>query len=246
MIKVHGALAAATLLLSLVVGNSTVLAQAPMAQAPQADAPRAEAQTVPGPDRSLTGDAVCTRCHDESETRAILSIYQTKHGVKGDSRTPGCQSCHGTSEKHLKDKKFPPDVTFGENKSVARVQNAVCLGCHKADRRARWDGGQHQLNDVACASCHQVHARVDPVLDRYTQAAVCFTCHKEQRADSLKVSTHAIDTGKVVCSDCHNVHGSAGPKTTEEEYGQRNLLHLPRRETRSVPLGASACDRGLH
>jgi DmsE family decaheme c-type cytochrome len=41
---------------------------------------------------------------------------------------------------------------------------------------------------------------------------VCFTCHKEQRADTHKISTHPIDAGKVVCSDCHNPHGSVGPK----------------------------------
>ena len=207
MTKMHGALAEAIVLLSLVLGNQRAIAQAPPADAPQADA-----QTVPRPDRSLTGDAVCTRCHDESETRAILSIYQTKHGVKGDSRTPGCQTCHGTSEKHLRDKKIPPDVTFGVNKSGTRVQDAVCLGCHKADKRARWDGGQHQLNDVSCTACHEVHAPVDPVLDRQTQTEVCFTCHKEQRADTLKVSTHPIDAGKIVCANCHNLHGSAGPK----------------------------------
>src|ERR1039457_1694677 len=43
----------------------------------------------------LKRDQVCTRCHDESETKPILSIYQTKHGVRGDPRTPMCQPCHG-------------------------------------------------------------------------------------------------------------------------------------------------------
>ncbi len=50
---------------------------------------------------SLKKDAICTRCHDESETTPILAIYQTKHGVRGDSRTPNCQTCHGESLKHL-------------------------------------------------------------------------------------------------------------------------------------------------
>ncbi|MEX8497584.1 MAG: hypothetical protein AB3X41_05410, partial [Leptothrix ochracea] len=42
-------------------------------------------------------DAVCTKCHDESEAKPLLSIYQTKHGVRADARTPSCQSCHGRS-----------------------------------------------------------------------------------------------------------------------------------------------------
>ena len=51
---------------------------------------------------ALKKDAVCTKCHDESEIKPVLEIYQTKHGVKGDPRTPGCQSCHGASDAHVK------------------------------------------------------------------------------------------------------------------------------------------------
>ena len=57
---------------------------------------------VPGmaeADRSLEGDKKCTLCHNEASGH-VLSIYQTKHGVKGDPRTPGCQSCHGESTLH--------------------------------------------------------------------------------------------------------------------------------------------------
>ncbi|MEN6588035.1 MAG: DmsE family decaheme c-type cytochrome, partial [Sulfuricella sp.] len=175
---------------------------------------------------ALNKDAVCTKCHDESETKPILAIYQTKHGVKGDSRTPACQSCHGDSEKHLhgdpKQKgRAQPDVIFGTKKgassgflpSETKVQNAACLACHDKDlNRTHWDGGQHQANDVACVSCHEIHNAHDKVRERKTQTQVCFACHKEQRADTHKISTHPIDAGKVICSDCHNPHGSAGPK----------------------------------
>lgn len=51
---------------------------------------------------ALKKDNACTRCHDSEETKPILSIYQTKHGVKADSRTPTCQSCHGESKNHTK------------------------------------------------------------------------------------------------------------------------------------------------
>ena len=42
---------------------------------------------------ALKKDEVCNKCHDESENAPILSLYQTKHGVRGDARTPICQSC---------------------------------------------------------------------------------------------------------------------------------------------------------
>lgn len=175
---------------------------------------------------ALNKDAVCTKCHDADEIKPILSIYQTKHGVKADPRAPSCQSCHGESEKHLKGDpnqkgRAAPDILFGAKRgtsgsyapSDAKEQNAACLSCHDKDsKRTHWEGGAHQTGDVACSSCHVTHAAHDKVRGKKTQTEVCFACHKEQRAQSHKISTHPIDAGKVVCSDCHNPHGSAGPK----------------------------------
>jgi DmsE family decaheme c-type cytochrome len=171
-------------------------------------------------------DAVCTKCHDESESKPILAIYQTPHGVSGDGRTPSCQSCHGESSKHVAGnaegggKARPaPDIIFGSKHSTAgyaatdaQTQTETCLTCHKAGLRQHWPGSQHQVNDVPCASCHTVHAAKDPVLVKALQPAVCFDCHKEQRAQTKQVSTHPLDAGKMACSDCHNPHGSSGPK----------------------------------
>lgn len=165
-------------------------------------------------------DAICTRCHDESEQAPILALYQTKHGVKGDARTPACQTCHGESEKHLKGDpgtkgRAAPDVVFKKGvypASEEKVRAGQCLSCHKGTKRTHWEGGAHAVNQLACNDCHQNHAPVDKVITKRTQTEVCFRCHKEQRADSHKISSHPIDAGKVVCSDCHNPHGSAGPK----------------------------------
>ncbi len=165
-------------------------------------------------------DALCTKCHDESENAPVLSIYQTKHGVRGDARAPTCQSCHGQSDSHLKGdqdgKGRPsPDVVFKKGiypKSTEDQRSGQCITCHKGAKRNNWAGSAHPVNDVVCNDCHKVHKPADPVLAKQTQTQVCFTCHKEQLADSKKHSTHPIDLKKVVCSDCHNPHGSNGPK----------------------------------
>lgn len=177
--------------------------------------------------RRLDRDAVCTKCHDESESKPILAIYQTPHGVTGDGRTPSCQSCHGESAKHLAgnadggegSKRPAPDVIYGSKHSSAgyaasdpQTQTETCLTCHKAGLRMHWPGSQHQTNDVVCANCHTIHSATDPMLVKLLQPPVCFGCHKEQRAQIKQISAHPLDAGKMACSDCHNPHGSSGPK----------------------------------
>ncbi len=161
----------------------------------------------------MEGDAICTRCHDETEYVPVLSIGKTPHGTQADGRTPTCTSCHGDSKAHLDDENAPVDRQFGaQSPTPAAERNAACLGCHQGGDRIHWQMSTHNANDIACTSCHQLHTQHDKVRDRVTQAEVCFACHKQQRMEVSKFSRHPVEEGKVVCSDCHNTHGSAGPK----------------------------------
>ena len=171
----------------------------------------------------LKGDAKCTSCHDESDSPQLLAIGKTRHGTNADGRTPTCTSCHGESAAHIghkgSDKPPKPDRTFGKNTATpAAERNFACLTCHQKDSsRHLWAGSAHETRGVACTSCHSVHAAHDKVRDKRTQPEVCFTCHKEQRAQVNKPSHHPVLEGKVSCSDCHNVHGSAGPKLMKRD-----------------------------
>lgn len=172
-------------------------------------------------DLILKGDAKCTGCHDEGDEPvpsmlelhpSVLSIGKTKHGTKADGRTPTCTDCHGESEKHLNHKgstKPPkPDRVFSKNgTSPASIRNEACISCHQGDKRIHWQSSAHASADVACNSCHQVHAKNDKVRDKANQADVCYTCHKEQRSQLGRPSRHPIPEGKMTCSSCHNVHG---------------------------------------
>lgn len=169
-------------------------------------------------DLVLNGDAKCTACHDEGDAPGLLAIGKTKHGTRADGRTPSCTSCHGDSASHTGYKgsaKPPaPDRSFGKKSTnTAAERNTACLTCHEKDtKRHQWTGSAHQVNDVSCTSCHEVHTAHDKVRDKRTQPQVCYACHKEQRSESKKMSHHPIGEGKVTCSDCHNAHGSAAGK----------------------------------
>lgn len=204
----HRALAILAVVAGLAGSTSALAADAP--------ATKLSADTK---DIVLKGDAKCTRCHDEADAPALLSIGKTRHGSRADSRAPTCTSCHGESDAHTakveNGKERPPvDRLFGKSsKTPVAARNEACLTCHQKDaKRSHWEGSVHQSRDVACTSCHQVHTAHDKVRDKRTQPEVCYACHKEQRAQVNKPSHHPIPEGKMGCSDCHNGHGSTGPK----------------------------------
>ena len=167
--------------------------------------------------KSLARDAVCTGCHNENWRVPVLSLYQTRHGNRADPRAPNCQSCHGESSAHQKDPiGTSPEVVFGgksKHLSSADERSASCLSCHESRilPRTLWAGSQHQSRGVTCSNCHDIHAPTQRVFNKITQPEVCFECHKTQRAQTHRISTHPILAGKVACSDCHNPHGSTGP-----------------------------------
>ena len=197
-------------------------------------------------DPEPTGSAFCVTCHDEDDMpdmtgtahgpslkkvppmkAAAEALASRVMGDPTNPRAPTCISCHGESKEHAYSKKAndlpKPDRTFGKiygkfTKIEADVRSQVCQTCHDGDpKRMLWVGSQHQASDVACDSCHKVHTKRDELLRRVSQADTCYTCHKEQRVQVNKPSHHPIPEGKMTCSDCHNVHGSAGPKLAKRD-----------------------------
>ena len=206
---------------------------------------------------ALAKDATCTTCHNASTGHAT-AIYESRHGNKADSRTPSCQSCHGPSDAHVSDPaNVPPTVVFGaksKHLSPAADRNASCLTCHAKNvlPRTNWTGSMHESQGLACTNCHNIHAAEQKVLSKATQAEVCFTCHKTQRAQIRHLSSHPLARHQSGSPPKMVVLGLSRPswvdrtETARQEHGERNLLHLPRRKARAVPLGAHARRRRLH
>ena len=165
--------------------------------------------------------AQCVECHDEED---LPDWSKSAHAVTVDKRTPTCVSCHGPSPTHI-DKpegvsgRPTPDRVFRKNGGAQpNERSEACLSCHDKDaKRMLWAGSQHSEADVACTACHKIHVNEDKVRTRLGEVQVCYTCHKEQRVQMSKPSHHPVPEGKMKCSDCHNVHGSIGPKLAKRD-----------------------------
>jgi DmsE family decaheme c-type cytochrome len=167
------------------------------------------------------GSKACIECHDAED---LTDSSRHAHSHPTDARAPGCTSCHGPSRDHVKKppgaKEQPkPDIMFGKKTaSPVAVRNATCTSCHSKDpKRMLWAGSQHEAADIACNSCHKNHTNNDRALARSTETELCYACHKEQRTQLSRASHHPIPEGKMTCSDCHNVHGSAGAKLARRD-----------------------------
>lgn len=199
-----------------------VLLAASVAHA-QPPKPADEPAEVAAPPGTYAANAVQTCLRECHQKEPITFILQTPHAVKGDARTPfaqhQCETCHGPSPEHIAESGKPVTVVFkGKLASPAAERNAKCLSCHGAGLRMHWSGSQHESRGVACNDCHTIHATDQKVLRKATQADVCYACHKNERAQSRRISTHPLAatglsaSAKMSCSDCHNPHGSTGPK----------------------------------
>jgi DmsE family decaheme c-type cytochrome len=198
------------LLLALAACVGVCLAGAALA----ADAPQDKKDLI------LKGDAKCTGCHDEADDPtpsmlelhpSVLSIGKTRHGTQADGRTPTCTDCHGASESHINHKGSgkPPksDRIFTKGTATpVEARNDACLSCHQGGKHINWQSSTHANRDVACTDCHNVHAKKDKVRDKFEQTDVCFTCHKEQRAQMNRPSHHPVPEGQMACTSCHDVH----------------------------------------
>lgn len=157
----------------------------------------------------------CFGCHKSQKQTYQDSVHGRAFSTDA---TAGCQSCHGGGAAHNEvagedDYTGPLKIESFKRASVTPGDKSrPCLACHQKDaRRMDWMGSAHQGSEVDCTSCHQLHTAQDKVRDKRTQPEVCYTCHKERRAQAKLASHHPIDEGKVVCSNCHNPHGSSGP-----------------------------------
>lgn len=218
-------------LIALVVALSSVplLPAAAARQAEPAAGTPAAAASATGPSAAATsataaapasysrkGADTCIACHDEAR---ILSIFKTRHGARGDGKSPfghgnlQCEACHGPGGAHsgrVRSGQERPAIPFFGKASTANVaaQNSACLDCHRGDMKHGWTGSAHERQGLSCANCHSSHAATDAVTAKATQPEVCYGCHRAQKAEARLPFAHPLERGRMSCSDCHDAHGT--------------------------------------
>jgi DmsE family decaheme c-type cytochrome len=161
------------------------------------------------------GPEVCADCHQDK----VESMKMSPHGQAADPRTPfgreGCETCHGPGMLHFETEGNCIISMTGRYGESVYQRNEICLQCHKGGKRMHWPGSTHEAEDLACVSCHSIHKKHD-VTERTAETEVCYRCHQNIRAQTFRVSRHPIRENKVICSDCHNAHGSVGPASLKQ------------------------------
>ena len=167
----------------------------------------ATAQAAPQPAGWSAAD--CQTCHE----RATGPAFQHTSHAKQDQ---SCATCHQNVGEHAKAQMA--GETGGPVPTLKTLQprevNTICLKCHEKGNQENYLSSMHDRRNVACTSCHGVHEykSAKAQLKTRTDSETCYTCHKAERAKSLRTSHHPVREGKMGCASCHNPHDGSRPK----------------------------------
>jgi DmsE family decaheme c-type cytochrome len=159
------------------------------------------------------GSEVCQACHGD-----VYEAYQKSphHAVETEKRRGfegrSCEACHGPGEKHIASASAA-DIR-DPAKLPAAAADKICLTCHlnEPTHVGRLESS-HMKDQVACTSCHKVHANGGHDLVVRQASAVnaqCASCHLNEWAQFQRPNHHKLPEGAMSCVDCHNPHGSVG------------------------------------
>ena len=186
---------------------------------------------APAQSSDYIGSEACKDCH-EAQTK---NFAHTVHAKLSAARTwkdkvTGCETCHGPGKAHVAE--GDPTKIKNPAKMKAGEVSATCQSCHsQVNEHATWRGSKHESAGLSCVSCHNSHdaqVAVNPahllanaqtttkMLRKRTEAETCYQCHGEMRKSQFQRSTHLFRNedreNRVSCSDCHEPHGSIGPR----------------------------------
>ena len=179
---------------------------------PQATKPPsvpAQGATATPANAQFVGSDTCKGCHEDIYTKHFEG---TPHFSLTKTGKHGCEDCHGPGSAHVEGAgDISKIISFKALKTDE--SSKICLKCHSASKEhTNFLRSVHLTNNVGCTTCHSPHhANIARSLLKDSQPQLCYGCHTVQRAEFARPFRHRVNERLILCSDCHNVHGSELP-----------------------------------
>jgi DmsE family decaheme c-type cytochrome len=172
------------------------------------------------------GQDACKQCHQDHYDSYLKSIHAGKYVPGSPGKGDSCEACHGPGAVHVQKEGGKGTILSYSRSTNPKEKSGKCLVCHlDSNKMAFWNLSKHKTSGISCDSCHVVHVGTgSTVTSRFSNLNVqkkylktplpdlCFGCHKDIRAQTLRQSHHPIQEGKTPCFSCHVAHGGFGPK----------------------------------
>jgi DmsE family decaheme c-type cytochrome len=162
---------------------------------------------------TFVGAAVCVGCH-ASQAELFKRTLMGKIGLRQKGKFD-CENCHGPGSAHVKaggGRGVGGIISFRPEdlSRTAAENNEICLTCHQKGQRTNWHGSTHEERGLMCTNCHTIMKDVSRKFQLKTafQPDTCAQCHENKRAQMWRSSHMPVREGKMVCTNCHNPHGS--------------------------------------
>jgi DmsE family decaheme c-type cytochrome len=206
--------------------GGTAFAQVAGAPQPQSATSSRKTEVKPA---DYVGSETCTLCHAEvakkfdSNPHSKLALM---HGGKGIT----CESCHGPGQAHVESGGDATKI-FRFAKATPKQVDEKCLSCHLGTH-ANFDRTAHGEAGVSCISCHSNHSfQSESHLLKVEEPKLCYSCHTDIKAAFAQPFHHKVNEGVLVCTDCHNPHGTFQDKLLKTNADQNAICTKCHAET---------------